>query len=93
MRGTFVRSWRLAGMQNLMVKMIESPVIIQHILGSALGPPVTDALSDAFGLRTAMMVLPAFTFTAALLFLVGSFYYERDAARVERIGPKMEESR
>lgn len=69
---------------------LSTNVIIQHVLGSALGPPVTGALSDAFGLRTAMMVLPAFTFTAALLFLAGSFYYERDAARVERIGLKME---
>jgi len=69
---------------------LSTNVIIQHILGSALGPPVTGALSDAFGLQTAMMVLPAFTFTAALLFLAGSFYYERDAARVERIGLKME---
>jgi hypothetical protein len=38
------------------------------------------------------MLLPAFTFTAALLFLVGSFYVERDMARVERIELRMEES-
>ena len=70
---------------------LSTNVIIQHILGSALGPPVIGALSDAFGLQTAMAVLPAFTFAAALLFLLGSFYYERDAARVEKIGLRMEE--
>jgi hypothetical protein len=35
------------------------------------------------------MLLPAFTFAAALLFLGGSFYYERDAGAVERIELKM----
>ena len=66
-------------------------VVTQHVLGSALGPPFVGALSDAFGIERALMVLPAFTFIAALLFLVGSFYFERDAAQVEKIGVKMED--
>ena len=33
-------------------------VIVQHVLGSALGPPVIGALSDRFGLETAMAFLP-----------------------------------
>jgi fucose permease len=64
--------------------------IIQHLLGSALGPPVIGALSDAFGLGTALAALPLFTFTASLLFLAGSFHYVKDASRVERIEIRME---
>jgi fucose permease len=72
---------------------LSTNVVTQHLLGSALGPPVVGALSDAFGIETALMFLPPFTFAAALLFLVGSFYVERDAAAVERIEIKMEESK
>jgi MFS family permease len=72
---------------------LSTNVVTQHVLGSALGPPVVGALSDAFGIETALMFLPPFTFAAAMLFLVGSFYYERDAAAVERIEIKMEESK
>jgi len=68
---------------------LSTNVVIQHVLGSALGPPVVGAFSDAFGIETALMLLPAFTFAAALLFLGGSFYYERDAGAVERIELKM----
>jgi len=48
------------------------------------------ALSDAFGLGTALAALPLFTFTASLLFLAGSFHYVKDASRVERIEVRME---
>jgi MFS family permease len=72
---------------------LSTNVVIQHVLGSALGPPVVGALSDAFGIATALLFLPAFTLAAALLFMAGSFYYERDAAAVERIEIKMEESK
>ena len=68
---------------------LSTNVVIQHVLGSALGPPLVGAFSDAFGIETALMLLPAFTFAAALLFLGGSFYYERDAGAVERIELKM----
>ena len=72
---------------------LSTNVVIQHVLGSALGPPVVGAFSDAFGIETALMFLPAFTLAAALLFLGGSFYYERDTATVERIELRMEESK
>lgn len=58
-------------------------VIIQHILGSSLGPPVVGALSDAFGIKTAMAFLPMFTLLAGVLFFIGSFFYDSDAKRVE----------
>lgn len=63
-------------------------VIIQHLLGSALGPPAIGALSDAFGLETAMAFLPLFTTLAGILFFIGSFFYDADAKRAEdREGP------
>lgn len=60
-------------------------VIIQHIFGSALGPPVIGALSDAFGLETAMVFLPLFALLAGVLFFIGSFFYNSDALLVEKI--------
>ena len=58
-------------------------IVIQHILGSSLGPPVIGALSDTFGLKTAMVFLPVFTALAGILFFSGSFFYNSDVARVE----------
>jgi len=58
-------------------------IIIQHILGSALGPPVIGAFSDAFGLETAMVCLPAFAALAGFLFFIGSFFHEADARLAE----------
>jgi predicted MFS family arabinose efflux permease len=60
-------------------------VIIQHILGSALGPPAIGALSDSFGLETAMMFLPVFAALAGVLFFIGSFFYVSDAKPVEEM--------
>lgn len=60
-------------------------VIIQHLLGSALGPPAIGALSDAFGLETAMVFLPLFALLAGILFFIGSFFYVSDAKLVEEM--------
>jgi predicted MFS family arabinose efflux permease len=60
-------------------------VIIQHILGSALGPPAIGALSDAFGLETAMVFLPLFSVMAGILFFIGSFFYDSEARLVEEV--------
>jgi fucose permease len=66
-------------------------VVIQHLFGSALGPPFIGALSDRYGLETAMQFLPLFTCLAGVLYFVGAFFYERDLARVERIKLVMED--
>ncbi len=60
-------------------------VIIQHVLGSALGPPVIGALSDRFGLGIAMTCLPLFALAAGGLFWMGSFFYVVDNQRVEAV--------
>lgn len=66
-------------------------VVVQHLFGSALGPPFIGALSDRYGLETAMQFLPIFTLMAAILYFVGSFFYEEDAARVDKVELVMEE--
>ena len=65
-------------------------VVVQHLLGSALGPPFIGAISDAHGLGIAMMLLPMFTFLAAILFFIASFFYDGDANKVEKVEIKME---
>lgn len=58
-------------------------VIIQHLLGSSLGPLFIGGLSDRFGLEYAMTWLPAFALLGSLLFLIGSRFYLKDLAAVE----------
>jgi predicted MFS family arabinose efflux permease len=65
-------------------------VIIQHLLGSSLGPIVTGAFSDAYGIGTAMTFLPIYLVIAAALFFAGSFFYKKDYAKVEKIELQME---
>jgi hypothetical protein len=60
-------------------------IVIQHTLGSPLGPLFVGRISDSHGIETAMQLLPAFTLLAAVLFFAGAFYYPRDAARVAKI--------
>jgi predicted MFS family arabinose efflux permease len=60
-------------------------IIIQHVLGSSLGPPIIGSLSDTLGLEKAMVFLPFFAALAGVLFFIGSFFYNADAELVERI--------
>ncbi len=60
-------------------------VVFQHLLGSALGPLVVGALSDTYGLDKALLFLPATLLLAAVLFFIGSFFYERDTESVEKM--------
>jgi preprotein translocase subunit SecG len=56
-----------------------------------LGPIFVGALSDMFGLATALSFLPIFTAFAAILYFIGSFYYKRDLEAVERIDIEFED--
>lgn len=66
-------------------------VVIQHSLGSPLGPLFVGAVSDAYGITTAMKLLPIFTLLAGVLFLIGSCFYTDDLARVEKVEPELEQ--
>ncbi len=59
--------------------------IVQHLLGSTLGPVFVGALSDLYNISTALSYLPIFSVASAALFFIGSFYYDRDYEKVERI--------
>ena len=65
-------------------------VIVMNLLGASLGPIVIGAISDASNIQTAMLVLPAFLVVAAAFFFAGSFFYERDYNKVEKIQLEME---
>ncbi len=60
-------------------------VIVQHLCGDIWSPWLVGALSDRFGLSSAILIVPAFGVTAALFFYIGSRFYNRDLARVEKI--------
>ena len=60
-------------------------IILQHLLGSAVGPPVVGALSDALGLEKAVLFIPVLNIVAALCFYIGSRFYTRDLAKVDRV--------
>jgi MFS family permease len=55
--------------------------LLQNLIGLAMGPLVAGALSDAFGLQTALAVTPLFGIAAAWLLVVGSRTYQRDVER------------
>jgi MFS family permease len=50
-----------------------------------LGPIVIGAFSDAYGIKVAMTILPIFLVASALLFFAGSFFYEKDLKKVEKV--------
>jgi MFS family permease len=60
-------------------------VIIQNLLGAAMAPIVLGRISDAYGIQTAMSVLPVFLICSACLFFAGSFFYASDLAKVEKV--------
>jgi MFS transporter, Spinster family, sphingosine-1-phosphate transporter len=55
--------------------------LCQNLFGLAMGPFIAGALSDAFGLQTALAVTPVFGIVAAWMLVIGSRTYERDVAR------------
>ncbi|MBU3863123.1 MFS transporter [Streptomyces sp. 4503] len=59
-------------------------VVVQNLLGLAVGPVLTGLISDTFGLRTALAVMPLFCAMAAVAFWRGSRTYENDLAAVRR---------
>ncbi len=60
-------------------------VVFQNLLGASLAPIVIGAISDVYGIKAAMTILPIFLLLSALLFFAGSFFYEKDLNRVEKV--------
>jgi MFS family permease len=55
--------------------------LLQNLLGMAMGPFIGGALSDGFGLQTALAVTPVFGIAAAWMLMIGSRTYEQDVRR------------
>ncbi|HSR13663.1 MAG TPA: MFS transporter [Thermodesulfobacteriota bacterium] len=60
-------------------------VVTQHLLGSAIGPVVTGALSDRYGISTAVQIASLFAISSCIFFSLASRFYARDLAKVEKI--------
>jgi MFS family permease len=60
-------------------------VMIQNALGAGLGPFVIGKISDKYNLLTALSVLPIFLIIACTLFFVGSLFYKKDIAKVDKV--------
>lgn len=58
---------------------------MQNLLGASVGPVFIGSMSDQYGIATAVTMLPLFLVAAACLFFIGSLFYEKDLAKVERI--------
>jgi MFS family permease len=65
-------------------------VIIQNLLGSSTGPIVIGSISDSYGIKTALSVLPVSLVIAAVLFFLASFFYVKDVNKVEKVVLEME---
>ena len=66
-------------------------VVTQNLLGSALGPIVTGAFSDQYGILTALKIASSVALISFVLFYLGSRYYKRDLDKVERVALTAEE--
>jgi len=65
-------------------------MIFQTLLGSSTAPIAIGAISDSYGIMTAMNVLPIILVIAAVLFFLASIYYVRDLEKVEKVVLEME---
>jgi MFS family permease len=65
-------------------------VIVQNLLGSSTGPIVVGAISDRYGLSTAMLVVPVASLIAGVLFLLSAMFYRRDLEKVDKVVVEME---
>ena len=66
-------------------------VVVQNLFGASMAPIVIGSISDAYGIKVAMSILPLFLLASALLFFAGSFFYEKDMNKVEKIALQCED--
>jgi MFS family permease len=60
-------------------------VIVQHLLGSSLAPIVVGKIYDLSNIKSALSILPFILVVGAVLFYLGSRYYEKDMEKVTKI--------
>lgn len=63
--------------------------LVQNLFGLAAGPFIAGALSDAFGLGTALALMPLFCFASAAVVIAGARVYPADLRRAEAIPAKV----
>lgn len=63
--------------------------VVQNLFGLAAGPFIAGALSDAFGLDTALALMPLFCLVSAAVLIVGARAYPADLDRAEAIPAKV----
>lgn len=60
-------------------------VITQNLLGSSLGPVVTGALSDRYGITVALQMACFMPLCSSVFFYLGSRFYKKDLDKVEKV--------
>ena len=84
--------WSLATVATIVTQEVIHPglraisysvcVVVQNLFGASMAPIVIGALSDAYGIKVAMSILPVFLLVSAILFFAGSFSYKKDLDKV-----------
>lgn len=64
--------------------------VVQNLFGLGVGPLISGALSDAFGLQAAMSIVPISCGFAAILLVLGSRSYSADRAAVANLQVRAE---
>jgi MFS family permease len=60
-------------------------VVVQNLLGASMAPIVIGQIYDHSNIKTALSILPFILILGALLFYLGSRYYEKDMEKVPKI--------
>jgi predicted MFS family arabinose efflux permease len=60
-------------------------VVVQNLFGLGFGPLIAGALSDAYGIQTALALIPLSCLFSAAILALGATRYERDLARVPTV--------
>ena len=62
--------------------------LFQNLFGLALGPFIAGIISDAWGLESALTIMPLFSAVAAASFVIGAGSYESEKQRANESSPQ-----
>jgi fucose permease len=60
-------------------------VVVQNLLGASMAPIAVGQIYDHSNIKTALSILPFMLVIGAVLFYLGSRYYEKDMEKVTKI--------